>query len=94
MPEVAIVAVILPLFLVESNEPVEHHGILQYFEGCELHGCLVVSQGVDGGVGGVAGVLSSLVQSNVEDESGEEVAGVGHGVRLISEHITTSFPPV
>ena len=84
MPEVAIVNVIIPLFLVESNEPVEHHGILQYFEGCELHGCLVVSQGVDGGGGvGVAGVVSSLVQSDVEDESVKEVTGVAHGVGLI-----------
>ena len=82
MPEVAIVAVIIPLFLVESNEPVEHHGILQYFEGCELHGCLVVSQGVAGD-GGVAGVVSSLVQSDVEDESVKEVTGVAHGVGLI-----------
>ena len=76
--------IIIPLFLVESDEPVEHHRILQDFEGRELHGCLVVSQGV-GGDGGVAGVVSSLVQANVEEEEerGEEVAGVVHGGRLI-----------
>ena len=76
--------IILPLFLVKSDEPVKHHRLLQYFEGRELHGCLVVSQGVAGD-GGVAGVVGPLVQANVEEEEerGEEVAGVVHDSRLI-----------
>ena len=78
----------LPLFLFESDEPVEDHRVLQYFEGRELHVCLVVPQlvGVDGGGGGggvAAGVPGPMVQSDGEEESEEEVTRADHPVRLI-----------